>query len=317
MLKQAADDTSTVEDDAVEEAEVTTLDKFCVWIKQYDRPAENRFRVWCKNLCEQPAFGVFFTTMIVLNTLVMAYDHYPMGEGTVNILDVVTFLLTLFFTLELIMRLLGYGLITYFSDNFNCFDFVIVVVSVMDLGLSPLPAFFLPPDHVASAQGNGSLSALRSFRLLRLLRLFRSQTLKIMLFKIASVVYSMQSFVMLLFLYLFILALIGMQFFANRFRFLEDGEPALPITSEAWVNAYDRPRSNFDDFTQAFVTIFQLVTVDDWNAVMYMCQRSLGPIAVRSDMSRWNLSIRPNVFFVETYLSLLFTSIFRAYSRSS
>ena len=107
-----------------------------------------------------------------------------------------------------------------------------------------------------------------------------------MLFKIATVVYSMQSFVILLFLYLFILTLIGMQFFANRFRFLEDGEPALPITSEAWVTAPNRPRSNFDDFTQALMTIFQLVTVDDWNAIMYMCQRALGPIAVRRITSR-------------------------------
>jgi uncharacterized membrane protein len=112
-----------------------------------------------------------------------------------------------------------------------------------------------------------------------LLRLFRSKTLQVLLFKIAGVVLGMQSFAMILFLYLFIVALIGMQFFANRFRFDDGGDPALPITSDEWIFAPDRPRSNFDSFTQSFVTVFQLVTIDNWNTVMFDCQRALGGAA--------------------------------------
>ena len=152
--------------------------------------------------------------------------------------DSITFFLTLCFLMELIIRLLGYGIVKYFSDNFNTFDFFIVFVSMIDLALTPLPTLISGSEEEEGR--GGSLSALRSFRLLRLLRLFRSHSLKLLLYKVAGVIVSMYSFVMLLFLYVFIMSLIGMQFFANRFRFEEDGNPALPITSDAWVNAPDR-----------------------------------------------------------------------------
>ena len=97
----------------------------------------------------------------------MAWDHYPMKQETTDILDAITFILTLFFTLELILRLAGYGLIEYFSDNFNIFDFIIVLVSVLDLTISPIPTIYSNEPVEESA---GSLAALRAFRLLRYFR---------------------------------------------------------------------------------------------------------------------------------------------------
>ena len=56
---------------------------------------------------------------------------------------------TAIFTAEAVLKVLALGLYTYLQDRWNCFDIVIVVLSLVELGL-------------ATVKG---LSILRSFRL--------------------------------------------------------------------------------------------------------------------------------------------------------
>lgn len=63
------------------------------------------------------------------------------------------------------------------------------------------------------------------------------------------------NFGLLLLLFMFIYVLVGAQFFANRFRFGEDGK-AIGIGEEGYYTA-EVPRSNFDSFLLAFVTVFE------------------------------------------------------------
>lgn len=63
---------------------------------------------------------------------------------------------------------------------------------------------------------------------------------------VASLINSMRaiaSLLVLLFLFIVIFALLGMQVFGGKFNGLEDGE---------------KPRSNFDSFWQAMLTVFQV-----------------------------------------------------------
>jgi len=67
---------------------------------------------------------------------------------------------------------------------------------------------------------------------------------------------------LLLFVFIFIYALLGMQLFGGQFDF-EDG----------------KPRGNYDEFNVAFVTVFQILTMENWQLVMYDSMRSpLGAI---------------------------------------
>ena len=52
----------------------------------------------------------------------------------------------------------------------------------------------------------------------------------------------------LLFIFVFIYALLGMQFFGGLYNW-DDEEP---------------PRGNFDTFWIAFVTVFQVLTMENW-----------------------------------------------------
>lgn len=86
---------------------------------------------------------------------------------------------------------------------------------------------------------------------------------------------------------MYVFALIGMQFFATKYRFNEEGDPVVwqphvynttvpphaPWTPE---KPYTIRRSNFDDTLAAFTTIFQCLTEESWNFVMYDGIRAAG-----------------------------------------
>ena len=66
---------------------------------------------------------------------------------------------------------------------------------------------------------------------------------------------SLGNFSLIVLLVVFIYALLGMQVFGGNFDFGEDG--------------VDRPRSNFDTLLDAIMTVFQILTGEDWNKVIH------------------------------------------------
>lgn len=64
------------------------------------------------------------------------------------------------------------------------------------------------------------------------------------------------NFGMLLVLFMYIYSLVGLQFFANRFHYDDDGQ-VVGIGEEGYDTA-EVPRSNFDTLMNAFTTIFEV-----------------------------------------------------------
>lgn len=65
----------------------------------------------------------------------------------------------------------------------------------------------------------------------------------------------------LMFTFVFIYALLGMQVFGGKYNF-GDEEPA---------------RGNFDSFVIAFVTVFQVLTMENWQLTLYQSMRTSNP----------------------------------------
>ena len=84
----------------------------------------------------------------------------------------------------------------------------------------------------------------RSIRLLRIFKLVRP--VRYQLLVVIKTMTSVMTFFGLLFLFIFALAILGMNLFGGKFEF-KDAEGEL-VTS----------RSNFDDFLWAMVTVFQV-----------------------------------------------------------
>lgn len=84
----------------------------------------------------------------------------------------------------------------------------------------------------------------------------------------------------LLFLFMFIFALLGMELFAMQCKYDEDDEliKGSVAIQEVYANGevLNSPRENFDTIDQALTTIFIVIVGEDWNWVLYAFVRAKG-----------------------------------------
>lgn len=157
---------------------------------------------------------------------------------------------TIIFALEMVLKLLGLGLKDYVKDGFNIFDAVIVVFSLFEL--------------MGDSDG-GNFTVLRGFRLLRIFKIVRSWTsLRKLLQTVIASFPAIANLGLLTFLFLFIYALVGKQFFAGEFLD-DDGQPA---------------RYSFNTIESALVTMFIVLTGENWNEIMRLIESNVGYIAI-------------------------------------
>lgn len=258
----------------------------------------NAYRQKLSKILKSDAFTNSITALIVLNAAVLAMDHYPSTADFDFGLETTNVMFTLMFCLEMVLKLGGFGFREYARSNLNLFDAAVVLISLGELIFTPPVLFGGKPSS-----GGGAVTALRCFRIFRVFKVFSRWTkMKILIKRIVNIVLQTLNLVILLFLFLFINTLLGMQFFANAFRFDDNGYVISDIGSAEWKNAPDRPRSNFDDFSHSFATVFQILTTENWNNIMYDCWRSRGAGAIAFVIL--NIIIG-NYFLINLFLAII------------
>ena len=219
-----------------------------------------------RKLVKNATFGKAIMLCILINTVVLAcdYDGIEENKGFSDALELINNILTFVFLLECLLCIAGLGYKEYFGDAFSCFDFVIVVFSMIDFVITATAS----DDEEG---GGGAISALRGARLLRVLKMAKGwDTMQTLLKLIAKTVFDVGNFGILLLLFIFIYSLCGMQFFSNRMVFDDMNAPVDILDYEKWQQFYpDRPRNHFDNIHWSMVTVFQILTGEDWNACMY------------------------------------------------
>ena len=176
----------------------------------------------------------------------------------------------------------------YFKDAYNQFDFIVVMISIVEMVIAPPPQ--IGGIKIADAKSweeaadasSGGVSALRAFRLLRLFRLARTWTgLQELLSTLVRTAGDVANFAVLMLLFMYIYALIGMQLFAHRFHYDKATEQVIEVDAVAFSDPdlMYTARANFDTFTWAFTTIFQILSGENWNTVMYDGWRASGLVA--------------------------------------
>ncbi len=96
-----------------------------------------------------PFIDLFITLCIVVNTLFMALDRHNMDQTTHDTLKLGNYFFTATFCIEAVIKLMAMSPKYYFQEGWNIFDFIIVVLSLIEI----------PLENVSG------LSVLRSFRL--------------------------------------------------------------------------------------------------------------------------------------------------------
>ena len=76
----------------------------------------------------------------------------------------------------------------------------------------------------------------------------------------------------------------GSSVLCEQIHFDENGE-AITIYSDEWKAAPDVARYNFDDFSSSFASVFQVITTENWNDILYNVWRVMGPGGIIFPMS--------------------------------
>lgn len=133
----------------------------------------------------------------------------------------------------------------------NIFDGTIVSISIIEM-------LFL-------SGGNSAVSAFRAvrifrtFRVLRVTRLLRGLAFMSVIIKVVGkVAENIMYIALLLFLFIFIYALLGMQIYGGKFMNLKDNDV----------------RTDFDTFQHSFITCFDIMTQENWNSMLNVAWRT-------------------------------------------
>ncbi|XP_053261797.1 voltage-dependent L-type calcium channel subunit alpha-1C isoform X29 [Podarcis raffonei] len=204
----------------------------------------NRFcRRKCRAAVKSNVFYWLVIFLVFLNTLTIASEHYNQSEWLTEVQDTANKVLLALFTAEMLLKMYSLGLQAYFVSLFNRFDCFIVCGGILET--------ILVETKIMSPLG---ISVLRCVRLLRIFKITRYwNSLSNLVASLLNSVRSIASLLLLLFLFIIIFSLLGMQLFGGKFNFDE----------------MQTRRSTFDNFPQSLLTVFQILTGEDWNSVMY------------------------------------------------
>ncbi|XP_055922906.1 sodium channel protein para isoform X17 [Eupeodes corollae] len=234
------EDGPTLKDKAIE-AFLRGIDIFCVWDCCF---CWVKIVEWVSLIVFDPFVELFITLCIVVNTMFMALDHHDMNKEMEKILKSGNYFFTATFAIEATMKLCAMSPKYYFQEGWNIFDFIIVALSLLELGL----------------EGVQGLSVLRSFRLLRVFKLAKSwPTLNLLISIMGRTMGALGNLTFVLCIIIFIFAVMGMQLFGKNYHDHKDRFPD-----------GDLPRWNFTDFMHSFMIVFR-VLCGEWIESMWDC----------------------------------------------
>lgn len=169
---------------------------------------------------------------------------------------------------EMTLKLYAIGPRKYFVSAFNRFDCIVIAASLFEI----IWTYFKDDSF--------GLSVLRALRLLRIFKITAYwSSLRNLVISLLNSMRSIISLLFLLFLFIMIFAMLGMQLFGGQ---IDDGSP----------------QQNFDTFGIALLTVFQILTGEDWNEIMYS--------GIKSQKSDYRMIYSVYVFHPKEYSSWAF-----------
>ena len=260
------------------------LQKLDIWMKGW-----NGFyytvRRYTREFVDSSPINLFLMFSVFFNTLILASDGLTPTSWDSSLSNI-NLGFTVIFTSEAVLKIFGYGIRNYLRDYFNDFDLFVVIISLVEVVINSL----------GSGSGGNAASAFkvvrifRIFRVLRVSRLLRSlKFMKVIIEVIKDTLEQFTYIAILMFLFVFIFTLLGTQIFGGNFTFMK---------------SYKVERFNFDSFSSAFYTAFVILTMENWNAILYSCLRaSVSPVISLLYLLSWIFI--GNYIFLNLFLAIL------------
>ncbi|GAA6232848.1 sodium channel protein type 4 subunit alpha B-like [Lates japonicus] len=201
-------------------------------------------------LVTHPFFDFGVVVCLILNTIFLAMEHYPMTVDFEELLSIMSLVFTAIFTAEMLLRIMAMDPYGYFQVSWNVFDSVIVIISLLELAFADIEG----------------LPVLRCFHLMRVLRLARWWPTFHMLMKIIwASVGALRNLTLVLLIMVFTFTVVGMQLFHKDYK-----DCVCRIAEDC-----ELPRWHMNDLFHTFILIFR-VLCGDWIETLWDCMEVSG-----------------------------------------
>eukprot|EP00755_Sulcionema_specki_P026896 Sspe_Gene.86705::Locus_57457_Transcript_2_3_Confidence_0.286_Length_6983::g.86705::m.86705 len=257
-------------------------------------PPEGSWRYRLFMVCSSHKFTVGVATIVIINAIIMAIEHYNMPSNLSSLLELINFIITFAFTIETGLKIVSFGFRQWAKDRFNLFDGFIVLISLVEL------AFF----------ESKAVSLFRVFRLFRVLRVLKLARNWKVLQKITEMISTSLAYIgyliLLILLFVFIFAVLGRALFAGKVTppvWCADITNATACASvencgwrpspnmtcadggccrveREWSKFDSTYRANFDELLWAAMHVFQVLTKDNWALLCYRLMLEVSPGSV-------------------------------------
>ncbi|XP_041563972.1 voltage-dependent T-type calcium channel subunit alpha-1G isoform X4 [Drosophila elegans] len=231
------------------------LSRVCSWARRYIR-----------RLVEHKYFQQGILLAILINTLSMGIEYHNQPPELTAIVETSNVVFSGIFAVEMLLKVVAEGPFRYIANGFNVFDGIIVILSAIEICQTFMGN--------GTGGGGSGLSVLRTFRLLRILKLVRFMpNLRRQLFVMLRTMDNVAVFFSLLVLFIFIFSILGMYLFGGKFcKFLDESGLERECTCPEIISRHPQcecDRKHFNNILWATVTVFQILTQEDWNVVLF------------------------------------------------
>lgn len=209
----------------------------------------NTLRKRIRYVVNSDYFMKIMLILVLINTLLLSIDGiFELTQDDSDNLSLVNTIFTIAFAIEVCLKLISLGILGYFSDKFNIFDCFIVTASLIEL--------VVLEDSKSSFSAFRALSFFRTIRILRISRLIRGlKYANVLAEKIVDSIQNCLKITLILLIFIYIYCLLGMAIFKGKWEYGE-----IP--------------QSFETFSNAFIIVLQLITISNWNSVLYSCFRT-------------------------------------------
>jgi len=193
---------------------------------------------WPFEAVTSPWFDLAVAILIVINLIVLLLKHDEMTDEYENGMELANYVIVGLFIVEAVLKIGVLSLKGYFTDVWNDFDFLIVIISLVDIIVG----------------GKASpVSFLRLFRTMRLMKVFEMKEIRHIFELFVRSLTTMALVLCLLILVFYMYAVFGMALFAE-----------IPLNDDTQINAYN----NFHTFPDALLVLFRTMSGERWQLIM-------------------------------------------------
>ncbi|KAK7074898.1 hypothetical protein SK128_008821 [Halocaridina rubra] len=260
-------------------------------------------------LIENKYFETAVITMILLSSLALALeDVYLKNRPALqDVLYYMDRIFTVIFFIEMLTKWVALGFAKYFTNAWCWLDFLIVMVSLINLaaiwaGADDIPAFrsmrtlrALRPlravsrwegmrvsliNLVATLAGAGKIQAFKTMRTLRALRplraMSRMQGMRVVVNALVGAIPSIVNVLLVCLIFWLIFAIMGVQLFNGKYYKCLDDEgnrvdaEDIPGRDDCILNnlTWENSEVHFDHVGMAYLALFQVATWKGWIQIM-------------------------------------------------